>query len=739
MKILQLISGGDSGGAKTHVLSLLQDLSRDNEVTLVCFMEGPFADEARERGIETMVLTGGFFGSLTILRAMVQTVRFDLIHCHGSRGNLMGALLRRAAKCPVMTTVHSDYKLDYLGRRAAALVYGTLNRWALGRMDYETCVSDAMRSLLISRGFDPNRMFSIYNGMDFSVQLPRVDRAAYFAEYGLDWGDDCVVAGIAARMDAVKDLSTLLRGFAAAGKGCPGLRLMIAGDGREMPMLRALAEELGVSGRVCFAGWLKDVNRFYAALDINTLTSLSETFPYAVTEGARAHLATVSSRVGGIPALIRHGETGLLFEPGDAAALGRALETLYHDAPLRRRLGEALYEKASREFSLEATGARQREIYAEILRRRQQPRCGVVICGAYGHGNAGDEAILEAIVQQLQSIGRDMPITVLSRSPKQTRALRAVGAVHHFALPAMHRAMRHAALYLNGGGSLIQNVTSRRSLYYYLYTIRTAHRCGCAVQMYGCGIGPVRHASDRRRVARVINACVDAVTLRERHSAQELRACGVTVPPLIEAADPALTLRPADAGRVEAWMTAAGLQPDGGYVCFCVRPWKGFAERAEAFAAAAQHAWQRHGLTPVFLPVNGRVDPDAARLVTSRLTCPHVLLPQPGDGALAAGVMARMRAVVSMRLHGLIFAAGQCVPTVGVSYDPKVAAFMQTLGEGWTPLEEVSDAALSALLDAALDEDRDALAARTAAILALEHRNAETARRLLQGGTPEAG
>ena len=94
MKILHLISGGDSGGAKTHVLSLLEDLSRDNDVTLICFMEGPFSAEARERGVKTRVL-GGFLSSLRTLRALVKAERFDVVHCHGSRGNLMGALLRQ--------------------------------------------------------------------------------------------------------------------------------------------------------------------------------------------------------------------------------------------------------------------------------------------------------------------------------------------------------------------------------------------------------------------------------------------------------------------------------------------------------------------------------------------------------------------------------------------------------------------------------------------------------------------
>ena len=105
---------------------------------------------------------------------------------------------------------------------------------------------------------------------------------------------DSVVVGIAARLNPVKDVATLIRGFAHAAHQEGNLRLVIAGDGQERGMLENLAKQLGVADKVCFAGWLGDMDLFYQAIDINTLTSVSETFPYALTEGARFALPTVS-------------------------------------------------------------------------------------------------------------------------------------------------------------------------------------------------------------------------------------------------------------------------------------------------------------------------------------------------------------------------------------------------------------------------------------------------------------
>ena len=137
MKVIHLISGGDSGGAKTHVHSLLQNLSKTIDVTMVCFMEGPFAQEARELGIPTTVLPGrNLPRTYRLLKDMIREGGYDIIHCHGARGNMMGALLRRSTGLPVVTTVHSDWRLDYLGRPLSRLTYGTINTLALRQLDY---------------------------------------------------------------------------------------------------------------------------------------------------------------------------------------------------------------------------------------------------------------------------------------------------------------------------------------------------------------------------------------------------------------------------------------------------------------------------------------------------------------------------------------------------------------------------------------------------------------------------
>lgn len=733
MKVIHLISGGDVGGAKTHVLSLLWGLGQTQQVRLVCFREGAFAAEARSLGIDTLVMEDGLLTAIEKLSRMICDEGFDLVHCHGARANLTGAILRRKIRVPIVTTVHSDYRLDYLGRPLHRLTYGTINTVALRMFDYHIGVSDAMTQLLISRGFDPQTMFTIYNGVDFSPVTPKLGREEYLRSVGLQVEEDTVVFGIAARLNPVKDVATLIRGFSIAVKQHPNIRLLIAGDGELRQQLEQLAAETCPPDSVVFAGWVTDMDSFYQAIDVNTLTSLSEGSPYAIVEGARMHCATIASNVGGIPYIIEHGVTGLLFEAQDVEALGTCIARLADSRAMREQLGENVYEKASREFSIRATVGKQIEIYETIMRRAAAPKrkqYGVLICGAYGKGNAGDDAILKAILAQMQAIDRDMPIYVMSHDPAQTRLRYHVGSVHVFNPFAFWPLMRRCRLFISGGGSLIQNETSTRSLYYYLTTLRMAHAAGCRVMMYGCGIGPVNGARDRVRTARILNDCVDAITLREDLSRQELADMGVSKPRIDVTADPALLLKPASGGAVDSYFLSNDLDPDGSYAMFVLRPWKELEAHLADIVATAQQLSTQYGLTPVFVALEPTRDLPVNRRAASMLHCKSFVLPAPRDEQLTIGMMRKMRLIVSMRLHALIFASSVGAPLTAISYDPKVTGFMAYLGqEHCMELRDVTQAALYALAEDTMRQSQPYSAQRLKALAA---ENEAVARTLLE-------
>lgn len=705
MKIMHLISGGDVGGAKTQVLTMLQELSKYHDATLVCFVEGEFSREAREMGIRTRVIRGNPFSLRKKLLTGLTRNGYELLHCHGAKANLYGTWLRGSLHIPVVTTVHSDPWLDYMGRPLANMTYGVLNRFCMRYRDGWVAVSDAMKDVLIDRGFDGDKIWPIYNGIPFPQRMKCTPRQAYLGGLGLDWNDTNVVFGIAARISPVKDIPTLIKAFAETVKQAPNARLLIAGDGEQRQQMEELAARICPEGTVHFAGWQSDMTSFYHCLDVNMLCSLSETFPYAITEGARMYCPVISTAVGGVPKLVISGETGFLVEVGDWQKMSEYMVQLVRDEGLRHRMGRTLRQKASTEFSSEAMARRQTEIYDEIacrFFRRKQGRYGAVICGAYGKNNAGDDAILLSIIRQLRQEDPCLPICVVTRKPKQTAKMAGVSCVYTFNLPGLHRWMKRSTLYISGGGSLIQNVTSTRSLGYYLAGIRQAKRAGCKVMMYGCGIGPVSGRRSQRYAGKVIGKYVDLITLRDRESQSALEKLGVTGVPVELTADPALLMH-GDDGAARRYLEQNGLDPNGKYCMFVLRPWTDIRQRLGDISAAARYVWEQHGLMPLFLSFEPKRDETINRQAAELAGEPCRCLAPVSDPKILSGLVSRMDLVVSMRLHCLIFACGQGRPMAAISYDPKVSGFMEYLGsENCVDLKQADEQTLCCLVDQAL-------------------------------------
>lgn len=674
MNIMHFAGGGDIGGAKTHILTLGRQLSQEDAFHLVSFRPGPFADEAKAQGLQVTVVEHpwNLVASLRVALRAVDHFQPDVIHCHGAKANMMGVLVKRLRHIPILTTVHSDPARDYMGNPLKQAIFGSINMLALRQMDFYMAVAGRMETSLIQRGVDPQKIFVIHNGLDFS-------RAADHPRH--PGPQDDVVVGLAARLTPIKNIPTLLRAFAKAYQRNPRLRLKIAGTGEDEQNLRALSRQLGISQRVDFVGWVTDMQEFFSGVDINVLSSFSETFPYSLLEGACARCAAIASAVGGIPELITHGESGFLFQPTDVDAFAEYIYQMSTDDQLRYKLADGLFQVASTRYSLEHMLRTQQMAYQRVLKRTAEKgqRQGAVICGAYGRGNAGDEGILQAIVAQMREIDPEIPLTVLSRNKEETRLRNKTDSIYIFNLPAFFKKLHRAKIFINGGGSLIQDVTSSRSLYFYLFTLWAARISGCRVIMYGCGIGPINKQRNRRIAARILNRNVEVITLRDSKSMAVLQSMQVTKPQVLLSADPTVNFAPAPPERVDKLLKDLKLERNTPTVGFCLRNWPGF-DHPEYFAAAAEHAYRHYGLTPVFIPIELPRDLEAASAVADLLKIPYRISQERYPAGELIGLFGSMKLVIGMRLHSLIFASSAGTPVIGVSYDVKVDSFIHDIG-----------------------------------------------------------
>ena len=249
-------------------------------------------------------------------------------------------------------------------------------------------------------------------------------------------------------------------------------------------------------------------------------------------------------------------------------------------------------------------------------------------------------------------------------------------------MAAVRQTLLQSDLLLSGGGSLLQDTTSMRSLLYYLWVIRMAYRQGVPVMFYAQGLGPLKRSLSRTLV-RMATDRAAAITVRDEPSARLLAAIGVKRPKIEVTADPAFALSPAPPEEIEKLMKREGLPGDAPLLGVALRPWS----PADAGSSAAggrlllelqRRCSARIVLMPMQVPGDVAFAEEIARQTGNSDAFPIVRHAYPP--ATLLGLVGRMQGIVAMRLHALIFAARMAVPPFALSYDPKVNNLMDLLG-----------------------------------------------------------
>lgn len=371
MKVLHLISGGDTGGAKTHLISLMKGLDKRINAKVICFIEDTFYEDLKKEGIDIEVYEQKGRADMSVVRRLADEINngsYDLIHCHGARANFVGMFLRRKINIPMVTTIHSDYKLDFKDSFYKRVVFTSLNTFALKRFKYFIAISDTFKELLVSRGFKADSIYIAYNGIDLDLKPKIVEKSEFLNRYDIEAKDDTLL-GIVARLDQVKDHETFIKGARLVLDKRDDVQFLIAGTGNNEEALRDMVKELKLEDKIHFLGFVDDPYSMFNAIDINTLTSLSESFPYAILEGARMKKTIISTRVGGVNKLIENGVNGYIIDVGGYEELAEKIELLLNNKEKIKDMGEKLYEKVEKNFSSDSMAETHIEIYKDIINK----------------------------------------------------------------------------------------------------------------------------------------------------------------------------------------------------------------------------------------------------------------------------------------------------------------------------------------------------------------------------------
>lgn len=364
MKVLHVISGGETGGSRKHVITLLKQFKK-GEAVLAVFQEGALSKEAQESGIHVEVFRQTSRYDLSVLKKLARYVKqeqFDLLHTHGPRANLFGLYLKKKTNVCWVTTIHSDPSLDFMKAGVKGKIFTALHLYALKKMDHYFAVSERFKKNLIKAGIRGENITAIYNGLDFTNKkanpVPR-------AELGADEQDILFV--MVARLHPIKGHEIVLQALKELGN--PLVKVLFVGDGPIRSELEQEVRRQGLSEQIRFLGFRKDVEEIYAASDAALLASYSESFPLALLEAANQHLPVITTDVGGVHELIANGKTGWIVPIGDAGLYKQAMEA----AVLRKQkgelaqMGDKLYRHASQHFSLTKLYETIRSTYERLL------------------------------------------------------------------------------------------------------------------------------------------------------------------------------------------------------------------------------------------------------------------------------------------------------------------------------------------------------------------------------------
>lgn len=308
----------------------------------------------------------------------------------------------------------------------------------------------------------------------------------------------------------------------------------------------------------------------------------------------------------------------------------------------------------------------------------QGPR--VLICGYHGYGNAGDEALLLALLRQLQQLSGPVQPVVLSPRPPETAATYGVLACPRFDGWALRRYLRQSQAFIWGGGSLLQDRTSWRSPLYYLGLMLWAQRRGLKTLAWAQGIGPLQRGWIRELARRALAGCT-AISVRDAVASQWLRAWGI---PHQVAPDPVWGLPSKTLPEWERWP-----QPR---IAVVLRQHPQLTPaRLEILAEGLRRLQAATGAYLLLLPFQlappGSPDlgPDyrLAQRLQQRLPG-HSQVLEIRDPYLLKGVFRGVKLAIVMRYHGLVMAAAEGCACFGLSYDPKVTTLLEELGmPGW--------------------------------------------------------
>ena len=367
---MHFIAAMDVAGSARVVLNLLsqkEHMPYDMRVTsFVRSSDGTgneFLDIVHKNGIisnKIMMYKRWDWGDVRAFTQIIKKHNVKLIHSHGYKSDIVGALASMKTGIPMIITAHgftaSDLKLA---------IYEKIGCLFMQLAKKIICVSENVRNTVRKMGIRSNKILVIPNAVDFEY-FSRPAEIDFRNEWRIS--PDELLIGTAGRLSSEKAQTDLIRAFALIPEDIRGrCRMVIAGNGPERDSLLSLAADLKLGDKLILPGFIRDMRSFYKAIDIFCLPSLTEGSPLTVLEAAASCKPIVATEVGSLKELINDGDDGLLVAPGNTEELSTCLNKLIISPEIRKSMAKQLNNKLKADYNIEAWARKIFSTYEDIL------------------------------------------------------------------------------------------------------------------------------------------------------------------------------------------------------------------------------------------------------------------------------------------------------------------------------------------------------------------------------------
>lgn len=678
-KILMTTMGLNIGGAETHIVELTKELKKRGYDVMVASNGGVYVDELTEAGIKHFDVplntrnVGKMYKSLKLLKKIVNEEQIDIVHSHARIPGFVTGILHKSMNFTFVTSAHWVFNTGY------GLKY--LTNWG----QKVIAVSEDIKQYLMDNYHTPEKnIFVTINGIDTDKFSPDISGEDIIEEFGLD--RERPIVSYVSRMDADRAMvaEQIIASAEKIDSQINGVQFLIAGGGNVFDSLKEKADEVNRKlGRKCIimTGARTDINKIVATGDIfigvsrAALEAMSAEKPVIVA-GNEGYIGIFSADKLEIAQENNFCCRGCEMSSPDLLVkdIVKLIQLNIEDKKALGKYGrEVIFEHYSVSKMADDCIRAYDSAYNEIHGNR------ILMSGYYGYNNSGDEAILTTIYNNIQKMDKNINITVLSRDPEETRAEYGFqDVVSRFDFFKVLSEIKKCDILLSGGGSLLQDTTSTRSLMYYLFIIEWAKIMHKKVMLYANGIGPVSKDKNRKMVKRVVSKA-DIITLREDDSKKELLSMGIPDDKLFVTADPVFTMEAETRTRSKELLKEAGIPNDKGIIGISVRNWKNDSDFTEKFACICDRIYEKFDKNIVFIVMHNPNDTNISKRVMEKMKNKSYILEKRYYPKEIMGMIGEMDLILSMRLHTLIFATKQRVPIVGFVYDPKINNYLNLL------------------------------------------------------------